>query len=101
MKIGDIKAAAEKGNLRYEINVIDTFSDGSKQMEIGVRYMNNSKGYIWAWWKYWDDEIVRGIPADEEYGLFRGTYNQNCGTQNKTFKRGRAVERQLQRILEK
>lgn len=81
----ELKQAAEKKGLRYEINRIPAIN----KIEIGIEYRSN----IWAWWNAFTVD-PENFDENEEL-LFRETYNCICGRQNKTFKRGFNVERQL------
>jgi hypothetical protein len=96
MLVEDIIAAAEKGDLKYEINSYG----GDTDKEIGVRYLDSSKNptgtmkSTWAWWTFWDDDSDNG-----RYAFFRGTYNQVTGTTDKSYNRGLSVERRLKKIL--
>ena len=82
-----LKEAAEVKNLRYEIHVIHDFGDW-KKMEIGINY----KSWIWAWFSF----IQTGeVNPENEYCIFRQTYNQATGAQDKSYRRGVSVVNQL------
>jgi len=99
MQVQDLIKAAEKGNLKFEINKLSedyiTLEGNviAGQNEIGILYMTDTRGCVWAWWTYYRDEEGQGYP------LFRNTYDQYTGKETKSWKRGAAVERQLERIL--
>lgn len=93
-----IKKAAENKGLRHEVNKWDPTiyrwetdkepNPDFMKIEIGIEYRPN----IWAWF---DGFCKEDVKDDDLTLFFRETYNQVCGRQNKTFRRGWKVERQL------
>ena len=85
-----IKAAESKG-LRYEVNKLEDLSTpGSPYViyEVGVNY----RGWIWGWFTFTN--------STEGWAIFREAYNQATGAQDKTARRGLAIQRQLSRGLD-
>ncbi len=94
----ELKQAAENKGLRHEVNKWDPTihrwetdkepNPDFMKIEIGIEYRPN----IWAWF----EGYVRKDVSDDDLTLFfRETYNCVCGRQNKSFRRGWKVERQL------
>ena len=94
----ELKQAAESKGLRFEVNKWDPTihrweidkvpNPDFMKIEIGIEYRPN----IWAWF---DGFCEKNTKDDDLTLFFRDTYNQVCGRQNKTWKRGLKVERQL------
>lgn len=94
----ELKQAAESKGLRFEVNKWDPTihrwetdkvpNPDFMKIEIGIEYRPN----IWAWF---DGFCEKDTEDDDLTLFFRETYNQVCGRQNKTFRRGWKVERQL------
>lgn len=89
----ELKQAAESKGLRFEVNKWDPTirrwetdkvpNPDFMKIEIGIEYRPN----IWAWF---DGFCKEDVKDDDDLTLFfRETYNQVCGRQNKTWKRGR------------
>lgn len=94
----ELKQAAESKGLRFEVNKWDPTirrwetdkvpNPDFMKIEIGIEYRPN----IWAWF---DGFCKEDVKDDDLTLFFRETYNCACGRQNKTFRRGWKVERQL------
>lgn len=94
----ELKQAAESKGLRFEVNKWDPTiyrwetdkvpNPDFMKIEIDIEYRPN----IWAWF---DGFCKEDVKDDDLTLFFRETYNQVCGRQNKTFRRGLKVERQL------
>lgn len=88
----ELKQAAESKGLRFEVNKWDPTirrwetdkvpNPDFMKIEIGIEYRPN----IWAWF---DGFCEKDTKDDDLTLFFRETYNQVCGRQNKTWKRGR------------
>lgn len=94
----ELKQAAESKGLRFEVNKWDPTirrwetdkvpNPDFMKIEIGIEYRPN----IWAWF---DGFCKEDVKDDDLTLFFRETYNQVCGRQNKTWRRGFKVGRQL------
>lgn len=91
----ELKQAAESKGLRFEVNKWDPTirrwetdkvpNPDFMKIEIGIEYRPN----IWAWF---DGFCKEDVKDDDLTLFFRETYNQVCGRQNKTWRRGFKVE---------
>lgn len=94
----ELKQAAENKGLRHEVNKWDQTihrletdkepNPDFMKIEIGIEYRPN----IWAWFEGY---VQKDVSDDDLTLFFRETYNCVCGRQNKSFRRGWKVERQL------
>lgn len=94
----ELKQAAKNKGLRHVVNKWDPTirrwetdkepNPDFMKIEIGIEYRSN----IWAWF---DGYVEKDVSDDDLILFFRETYNCVCGRQNKSFRRGWKVERQL------